>query len=70
MGASSDLLTFSIDESVSFAALKPEQRFLIYMDFMFPVTEGELLEDQYKQPTHTVNTHSNLAPHLTSLVFL
>lgn len=42
--------------SWSFAALKPEKGFLISMYFMFPLTKGGWIEDQYKQYMCTVNT--------------
>lgn len=47
---------------VAFAALKPEKGFSFTWISCFLWPRLELIEDQYKQSTHAVNTHSNLSP--------
>lgn len=47
-----------------FAALKPEEGFSFIWISCFPWLRLDVIEDQYKQSTHAVNTHSNLSPRL------
>lgn len=50
--------------TLSFAALKPEKGFSFTWISCLLWPRLELVEDQYKQSTHAVTTHSNLSPRL------